>query len=136
MYNISKNIVHPKIKAKHSQELELPKQAEKDKRHNKEPDPWHGKSPGPEAMQKTAGAPPKETPMTKPMQTPDKGWDELLKETIKDWANHVTKTGRQAPNEYIVDHRLVHNFRELVQQAMDVQIGDGGFQTFQKQTSR
>ena len=37
-------------------------------------DPWHGKSPGPDVMQKTAAAPPKQTPMIAQMEAPDKEW--------------------------------------------------------------
>ena len=70
-------------------------------------------------LQKVMGAPSKQTPMTTSMETPDKEWDELLDEAIKDWVHHVSRTG-------IVQHRLVHNFREVVEKEMPNQDADRG----------
>ena len=60
------------------------------------------------------------------IETPDRDWDELLEDAIKAWVNHVSKTGRRAPEEYIVHRRLVHNFRELVEQAIAIMNGERG----------
>ena len=63
------------------------------------PDDWLGKSPGPEVMQGKTMAMIRQTPMTAQMETPNGDWEELLEETVEDWVNHVSKTGRQAPEE-------------------------------------
>ena len=73
---------------------------------------WPGVSLGPEVMQ---GKKVKETPMTAAMETPDESWEQVVEEIVDDWVNHVSQTGRKAPDEYIVNKILAHNFRQLVE---------------------
>ena len=63
---------------------------------------WPGVSPGPEVIQGKVGVMTNEIHMTGAMETLDKSWEEILEETVNDWANHVSKTGRKAPEEYKV----------------------------------
>ena len=89
------------------------------------PESWYGQSPGPDVLQKKVEAPLAQTPMMARMETPDKSWGEISDKQVKEWAGHVRKTGRQAPQEFIIEGKLVHNFRELVQQETGQQ-GNGG----------
>lgn len=73
---------------------------------------WRGKSPGPAAMQS------KQTPLEKRIDTPDKEWEELLQDQINDWVTHIKKIGNLAPKTNIAQRRIVHNVRELAEQAM------------------
>ena len=83
------------------------------------PDAWLGQSPGPDVMQGRTSATVKQTPMAAQIETPNKDWDELLDEAIADWISIISRTGKQAPEEYVVQGRLVHNFRQLVEQRIN-----------------
>ena len=65
-------------------------------------------------MQRKADTPRKQTPVMARIEIPDKEWDDFFEEVITDLANHVSKTCKQTPTEPIVQHRLVHHSRELV----------------------
>ena len=70
-------------------------------------------------MQGKVGAPPKEILTTAAMETPDKKREEVLEETINDWVNHVSKTGRKAPEGYIAQRILAHNLRQLAENKLE-----------------
>ena len=100
-------------------------------------DPWHGQSPGPEVMQGMIKAKNKEIPMHTDIQTPDKDWSEILEDMVKDWIGHVEKTGQSAPEELIVQGRLVHNFREIVDEKVTKESGkQREIQIFTEQTQK
>ena len=69
-------------------------------------------------MQQMAGAPPERTPLEKRTDTPDKTSEELLTEQVNNWVGYVQSIGKLAPKTNVVKHRVVHNFRDLVEQAM------------------
>ena len=103
---------------------ELKHQAkDKDDRETQDPlfNNWPGKSLGPEVMQGRAEPPPKHTPVTARMETPAKEWKDILEDTVQDWANHASKSGNPAPDEMLVQGRIVHNFKDLVEQRLDYQ---------------
>ena len=104
--------------------------------HSKSQDPWHGKSPGPEVLQNRAGTQPTQTPMEKRIDTPeDKEWEDILDEQVKGWASLTQKTGNTAPRTKIVQRRIVHNFRELVEQDISKRGGaNNKFKHIKKQT--
>ena len=100
------------------------------------PDHWFGQSPGPDVLQHKVEAPSTQTPMMARMEIPTEDWDKLLEEQVKEWTNPVNKTGRPAPEEYIIEGRLVHNFRELVRQSIGTSIGGGGKFKYPNKTNR
>ena len=79
---------------------------------------WPGQSPGPEVMQRTAGAPPERTPLEKRIDTPDNTWEELLTEQVNKWVGYVQSNGKLAPKKNVVENRVVHYFRDLVEHAL------------------
>ena len=94
---------------------------------------WPGKSPGPEVMQRTIGIQNKEIPMHTNIQTPDKEWSDIFDDTVKYYRNHVSKTGRRAFEELIVQGSFIHNFRELVEQQLPINTEyKGRFKCLQK----
>ena len=93
---------------------------------HKQTDPWQGKSPGPEVLQNKTGPPSKQIPTTTRMGTPDVDWNDLLQDIIQEWIGTIVKINKKAPEEHVVQHRLLHNFRELVEQAMQGQTIDKG----------
>ena len=77
-------------------------------------------------MQAKAEPPPKQTLITTRMGAPDVDWNDLLQDTIQEWIGIISKINKQAPEEYVVQHRLVHNFRDLVEQATQGQAIEKG----------
>lgn len=69
-------------------------------------------------MQQMAGAPPTRTSLEKRIDTSENEWEELLKEKVNDWVDYVIKTGRSAPKTNVTSNRLVHNFKDLVEQEL------------------
>ena len=69
-------------------------------------------------MQRTAGAPPERTPLEQRIDTPDNMWEELLTEQVNNWVGYVQSIGKLAPKHNVVKIRVVHNFRDLVEQAL------------------